>query len=265
MKQMPDFLQQVVIENNLKPLEGQIEAPFSPWISRVQDEQGNAFIIKQKGDQPYKVNEARCMQTFYASGCVPRVSSLDPQGIYMLVEDKGGCDLGEVHAVDYAGQVAQMLRDLHQVVIPDFALSLKQVLTMRHYSHPGGTLKGHRPARMEQAADALVKDLLDKCDKIEHVFLHGDMHVWNVVKGQDQKLWAIDAFGLSGPAQWDIALFAAYCEDPLSACQKMISVYPQTALEIEPWLCFACFVAYTNLRAHGRSVKLVEQVFWDLI
>lgn len=238
-------------QHGLTPLADTFDAPFSPYIARVRDRDGQQWILKVRERLPYKLREAAVMLSYADTGIVPALRPLDEQGEIMLVEDLGGNNLAAVLDAqpDLLDGCADLLATLHAVPAPAWLMPMREFLSCYAYTPTGERRHVGHPPPLRRRFNAVAARLA-KEPPINPVFLHGDLHPWNVVVARD-RLWPIDPFGLHGPAAYDVAWLAAHTSDPIASAERLAARYAAPLPSLELWLAWACFVAHSHLRMRG--------------
>jgi len=232
-------------------LDEEIDAPNSPFIRRIIDHKGRPHILKVRAAQLYKENETEAMLAFRASRRVPKVRVLSEDSLVFLVKDLGGLTLHLAMRADeeFLWRSAKLVRRLHRLPVPDWALPVPRRLALRHHVV-------NWPDEMNRRAHEALDELL--AGPSEDYFLHGDFHPRNVIVSKG-KLWAIDPFGLRGDRAYDVALMAAHTSDPIRAASKLEARYGEELPRLNLWLAWCCYMAISNLRIRGEDTTAAQE------
>lgn len=234
-------------------LEDDLDAPSSPFIRRIIDAEGHPHILKVRASEPYKKREFESMLAMRASRCVPKITIISETGPVFLIKDLGGLPLNVAMQADdsFLWRSAKMVRRLHHLPVPDWAMPIADFIAMRHPPHE------RQHGEVQRRANSVLERLLS--GPMEDCFLHGDFHPRNVVVSKG-KLWTIDPFGLRGDRAYDIAVMAAHTSDPIRAALRLAKRYEEPLPRLNLWLAWACYNAYEHLSRRGTREDIMPCV-----
>jgi len=226
-------------------LDDEVDPHSAPFTRRIIDHKGRPHILKVRAPEMYKENETEAMLAFRASRRVPKIRVLSEDSLVFLVKDLGGLTLHLAMQADdeFLWRSAKLVRRLHRLPVPDWALPMPRFLALRHPLD-------YWPNDVDRRASRVLDELLS--GPSEDYFLHGDFHPRNVIVSKG-KLWAIDPFGLRGDRAYDVALMAAHTSDPIRVAAKLESRYGEELPRLNLWLAWCCYTAYDHLSSRKED------------
>lgn len=236
---------------------------------RVRNRQGDEYLLRISPMECYQKRRQDYDYTlrFLPLGlpmCVPIEFGICDEGVYSLQKWIEGIDLLELlPSLSYGGQytygmeTGRTLNRLHKLPVPEHLDSWESVFCQKAEEIIGRYQKS--PVQFPKA-QILINFIRENTHYVvgrPRVYLHGDYHVGNLMKGEDGKLYMIDfSSGICCDPWMDfgcIAVSASEC--PGFAC-GMIDGYFDGDIPAQFWMLLAVYTCCQILRFFTSSRRI---------